>query len=496
MTLKPPIRYTDKGNIRGRRTRTWGGHQSEFWYCDSCKRRQMEPAIARDRATRPRCKRCGELIHPLREFETLPTGERKRRCRICRCFLRSGNEAGICAPCQNREDESVEPRALPATTKDMNKVPLMVRVPDTRKRPATHKETLLIYCLAGDGRSLDDIYPHFPEEVDRDDIASHVRRIQGRFMPDENQPGDDQMKTCRPATREEQEQIYRLIGAGLSEKEVCDRFPGVNRTSITNRFRHAKWRAERSGQGADNGEYQQKIGTAADLMVNIMETRKADPHDGFPWYTRDDLKRVSDSVGLDKHRRVHVMHAAREKMKLSYLDHRTPQNAEPLRRILRYAKNSFDRKQPVALPDLRNNISLFIAEAGITHQRMYHLMRIAIEKIKAYRLVRVVNKLSTEVSVPPAPEPEDVPAPVSFEPLRHPVHDSDFPGTEAGAPAEETVYFDSNAFAVFVETVDNGYVVTIRTQDGTKHKKVFSDPKQFLGGNILSLFDPDAKKGK
>lgn len=112
-----PLRYTDAGDLRGRRSRIWGGHTSEFWFCSHCQRRQMEPVIARDRHTRPKCKRCGDVIYPIHEFEGISSDDRKVRCRLCSCFLRLENKSGICWPCQNRDSEEDPVVAQPSGVK-------------------------------------------------------------------------------------------------------------------------------------------------------------------------------------------------------------------------------------------------------------------------------------------------------------------------------------------------------------------------------------------
>ena len=117
MQIFRALRYTDAGDLRGRRSRIWGGHSSEFWFCSHCQRRQMESVIARDRHTRPKCKRCGDVIYPLHEFEGLPADDRKVRCRLCSCFLRLENKSGICWPCQNRDSEEDPVVAQPSGVK-------------------------------------------------------------------------------------------------------------------------------------------------------------------------------------------------------------------------------------------------------------------------------------------------------------------------------------------------------------------------------------------
>ena len=94
-----PPRFTDAGALSPGTVKTRKG-STEFYWCPSCDKSQVESKLARSRSSRVKCRHCGRILHPLHEGnEASAESIQVRQCVSCNTILRSTNRNGACSVC-------------------------------------------------------------------------------------------------------------------------------------------------------------------------------------------------------------------------------------------------------------------------------------------------------------------------------------------------------------------------------------------------------------
>lgn len=96
--MKPVWLHEDGGYRSGRSVSRSKG-KTEMYECFICNKRQAETKITRARVSRVRCRHCGNIVYPCREFSgKVPP---KPKCKKCKCSLPVGNSIKYCSSCFN-----------------------------------------------------------------------------------------------------------------------------------------------------------------------------------------------------------------------------------------------------------------------------------------------------------------------------------------------------------------------------------------------------------